>query len=195
MKLEGHQTSSISTQQADCQQPIYNGQPSSQASSTDQLLAEQFTRWFFQMLNSYHPFAQEAPAESYGPHHFFKDCQMKMISAAPDLRRDIHSGDIDVSQRLLAFVKEEQLKFNPNMDPGGVKGMAEPHGLKVVMVCGTVHLNGRFVGIFEQQFGLVRDPDSQNNLKIKFVNLKLKREQAEITPTLKETNQMLCIDM
>ena len=198
MNLQDSYRVSVSKQDIGIQKPVQNGassQVKSEQNNVDQLLAEQFTKWFFQMLNSYHPHTQEAPSESYGAHHFYKDCQLKIISATPELRRDIHNGDLDVSQRLLAFVKEEQIKFNPNMDPGGVKGMSNPHGLKVVAVCGTVHLNGRFVGIFEQQFGLVRDPDSENNLKIKFINLKLKRENTEIIPTLQETNQMLCIDM
>ena len=166
-----------------------------QTQGVDQALAEQFTKWFFQMLNSYHPFSQEAPVEGFGPHHFFADCRLKMICETPDLRREVHSGSSEVCRRLLAFVKEEQLKFNPNLDPGGVKGMSNPHGLKAVTVCGTVHLGGRFVGIFEQQFGLVRDPDSQNNLKIKFTNLKLRREHVELMPTLMDTQKILSIDL
>ncbi len=162
--------------------------------SVDQELAEKFAGWFFQMLNSYHPFSQEAPSQAFGPQHFFKDCEMKMISSTPDITRVAYSGDEQVSQRLMAFVKEEGLKFNPNLDPGGVKGIANPHGLKVVMVCGTVHLQGRVVGIFEQQFGLVRDPDSDNNLKVKFVKLKLQRQDSNMLPTLEQTGRILPID-
>ncbi len=117
-----------------------------------------------------------------------------MVCATPEVRKEVHNGSNEVSKRLLAFVKEEQLKFNPNLDPGGVKGISNPHGMKLVHVCGTVHLEGRFVGIFEQQFGLVRDPDSANNLKIKFTNLKLKREHLELTPVLEQTSQMLSIE-
>ena len=195
VRQEDGNVNTVNGRQPEYQSAVSQPTSASHNDNTDKILAEQFTRWFFQMLNSYHPFSQEAPSESFGPHHFFKDCQMKMISATPDIRRDIHNGATEVSERLLAFIKEEQLKFNPNMDPGGVKGISNPHGLKVIMVCGTVHLHGRFVGIFEQQFGLVRDPDSQNNFKVKFTNLKLKRENLEIMPTLEKTNKILCIDM
>lgn len=162
--------------------------------NVDQELAEKFAKWFYQMLNSYHPHSQEAPVDQFGAQHFFSECTLKLLCAVPDIRKEEYSGAGCVCNRLLALVKEEQLKFNPNLDPGGVKGMADPHGLKVVMICGTVHLQGRCVGIFEQQFGLVRDPDAQNNLKIKFTNMKLKREDIIGTPTLQDTSRLLAIE-
>ncbi len=176
------------------QQPPSVESAATKDNNVDQELAEKFAGWFFQMLNSYHPFSQEAPSQTFGPQHFFRDCEMKMISSTPDIMRAAYAGSEQVSQRLMAFVKEEGLKFNPNLDPGGVKGMANAHGLKLVMVCGTVHLQGRVVGIFEQQFGLVRDPDSDNNLKVKFVKLKLQRQDSNMLPTLEQTNKILPID-
>ena len=48
----------------------------------------------------------------------------------------------------------------------------DQHGLIVVNVAGTIH-NGEstVVGVFEQQFGLLQDPSTQGNYKIKFTRL------------------------
>ena len=85
---------------------------------------------------------------------------------------------IDSRERAFSVI-EEGLHFNPN--PSAIKGLAEPHGLQLVNVCGTVHTHTHAVGIFEHQFGLIRDPQMENNWRIKFSKLRLASEQ---TPSL-----------
>lgn len=83
-----------------------------------------------------------------------------------------------VSLRLLALTKEERLLLSPNLEPHGLKALASPHGLVLVAVAGTIHRDTACLGIFEQIFGLIRSPLEKNSWKIKFVNLKIRGQDA-----------------
>lgn len=83
-----------------------------------------------------------------------------------------------VSLRLLALTKEEHLLFSPNLEPHGLRALASTHGLVLVAVAGTIHRNTACLGIFEQIFGLIRSPLENNSWKIKFINLKIKGQDA-----------------
>lgn len=83
-----------------------------------------------------------------------------------------------VNLRLLALTKEERLVLSPNLEPYGLNVLASPHGLVLVAVAGTIHRDGVCLGIFEQIFGLIRSPLENNSWKIKFVNLKIKGQDA-----------------
>lgn len=83
-----------------------------------------------------------------------------------------------VSLRLLALTREERLLLSPNLEPPGLRGLASPHGLVLVAVAGTIHRDGACLGVFEQIFGLIRSPLENNSWKIKFVNLKIRGQDA-----------------
>lgn len=83
-----------------------------------------------------------------------------------------------VSLRLLALTREEHLLFSPNLEPHGVRALASPHGLVLVAVAGTIHRDAACLGIFEQIFGLIRSPLENNSWKIKFINLKIRGQDA-----------------
>uniref|UniRef100_A0A8D3A5I2 Chromosome 3 open reading frame 38 n=1 Tax=Scophthalmus maximus TaxID=52904 RepID=A0A8D3A5I2_SCOMX len=61
---------------------------------------------------------------------------------------------------------------------GGVGTLASPHGLVLVAVAGTIHRDAACLGIFELIFGLIRSPLENNTWKIKFVNLKIRGQDA-----------------
>lgn len=83
-----------------------------------------------------------------------------------------------VNLRLLALTKEERLVLSPNLESYGLNVLASPHGLVLVAVAGTIHRDGVCLGIFEQVFGLISSPLENNSWKIKFVNLKIKGQDA-----------------
>ncbi|XP_013389920.1 uncharacterized protein C3orf38 homolog [Lingula anatina] len=164
--------------------------------SEGQKLAEHFVTWFYNMLNSHNPTCPSQAEDQFSHVHFFEDCRLKLVCDTTDSRFEEFGGAQLVCQRLLAFVQEELLIFNPNISPEGLRGLSEPHGLVVVMVCGTIHRQQTCLGIFEQSFGLVKDPHCENNWKIKYTNLKMlgtpvtqipKLEQSSILP-LPSTN-------
>ena len=84
-------------------------------------------------------------------------------------------GSLAVSDKLRELVCKEKLLFNANVS--GARGQIDAYGLVKITVGGTVHRFSDCLGIFEQSFGLIRDPHMQNNWKIKFTELKLKAQQ------------------
>lgn len=159
----------------------------------EQALAFAFAQWFFQLLNAQNPSSGIVTNETFGTQHFYSDCQLKMISATSELTKDDFSGSELTVKRLLALAMEERLIFSPNLSEQGVRGMSEAHGLNVVLVCGIIHQHSNPVGIFEQQFGLVREPLTQR-WKIKYVNLKIGAGVLDTKPTLQDTKERLPID-
>ena len=155
-------------------------------------LAVQFVRWFYKMLNACNA-PQTADGEEFGVQHFYDDCSFRLLYSTYEQSVDEFKGAQVVCDRLRAFVCEEQLQFNANTDSDGTMGMSYPHGLKMIVVCGTVHVGTQVVGIFEQQFGLVRDPSMDNNWRIKFTNLKLLSKVPQQRLTLQETENMMTI--
>lgn len=83
-----------------------------------------------------------------------------------------------VNLRLLALTREEHLLLSPNLELHGLRTLASPHGLVLVAVAGTIHRDGACLGIFEKIFGLIRSPLENNSWKIKFVNLKIRGQDA-----------------
>jgi Domain of unknown function (DUF4518) len=55
----------------------------------------------------------------------------------------------------------------------------EHHGIVLILCCGTLHTHASVsVGVFESVFGLMRDPFSENNWKIKNIKMQLRSSSA-----------------
>lgn len=58
----------------------------------------------------------------------------------------------------------------------------DPHGLVLILCCGTLHAQHSHEsvseGVFESVFGLLRDPFSDNNWKIKSIKLQMQSSTA-----------------
>ncbi|TWW80636.1 uncharacterized protein C3orf38 homolog [Takifugu flavidus] len=164
-----------------------------------QALGKQFCQWFFQLLNSQNPSLGQQP-QDWGPQHFWPDVKLHLVSCAGSKQREKFLGSELVNLRLLALTKEERLVLSPNLEPNGLNVLASPHGLVLVAVAGTIHRDGVCLGIFEQIFGLISSPLENNRWKIKFVNLKIKgqdalEEKVVAAPSLSSNSaelQLLC---
>lgn len=133
-------------------------------------MANQFVTWFYPLLNNGH-LSNPNSADNFGPHHFWRDCKMKINSPQYE---QLAEGDETVSRSLLSLIGDSQLYFNPFDAQRGVRCECDPHGLVVILVGGSLHrCDDDAVGIFEQKFGLVRDPSIENKWKIKLVELQL----------------------
>ncbi|XP_044222778.1 uncharacterized protein C3orf38 homolog [Thunnus albacares] len=148
-----------------------------EASFDPLVLGQQFCQWFFQLLNSQNPSLGQQP-QDWGPKHFWPDVKLHLLSRAGSEQSEEFLGAELVSLRLLALTKEERLLLSPNLEPRGLKALASPHGLVLVAVAGTIHRDTACLGIFEQIFGLIRSPLEKNSWKIKFVNLKIRGQDA-----------------
>lgn len=78
------------------------------------------------------------------------------------------------SNKLIEVLLSEQLFLNVNHS--SIKGDMDTYGLARIVAGGTVHRSQQCLGLFEQSFGLIRDPLTDNNWKIKFTHLKLKAQ-------------------
>ncbi|XP_051937659.1 uncharacterized protein C3orf38 homolog [Hippocampus zosterae] len=163
------------------------------------LLGQQFSSWFFRLLNSQNSSLGQQP-EDWGPQHFWPDAKLRLVARADNEQLEEFLGAEMVSYRLLALTKEERLHFSPNLEPPGLKVLSSPHGLVLVAVAGTIHRDTVCLGIFEQIFGLIRSPLENNSWKIKFVNIKIRGQDSVVgiqttAPTLTYDSselQMLC---
>lgn len=175
----------------------YSTSPESSSSSlsSDELSSAQaFVSWFFDMLNSCNPFLKKPP-QDFGPHHFWSNAQLFLImNTASSKVEDCIEGNFQVSQRLLQFPQQQLLIFSPNLTAEGVQVKTDPHGLKLILVCGTLHLNNNCIGVFQQSFGLVRDPVAPDHWKIKIMCLKMDEQQALTIPTLNECEGVAAIE-
>ena len=80
------------------------------------------------------------------------------------------------------------------MTRDGISGFVDSHGLALITACGTLHNTASSVvcGTFQQQFGLIRDPDLGNNWKIKFTYANLvSKESVSQQPTLAQQHHLL----
>ena len=156
-------------------------------------MALQFSKWFYPMLNACNPdYNQAATPDIFGVQHFFGDCMLLMKTVMNSEERVEHFNTSNlVVDRLAALVRDERLIMNPNVETAGLRGLSDVHGRKIVIVCGTIHRQSNFLGVFEQQFGLVRDPTTNNNWKIKFSRLALSASSLPSLPTLDVTRRML----
>ncbi|XP_072301203.1 uncharacterized protein C3orf38 homolog [Eucyclogobius newberryi] len=141
-----------------------------------QILGQQFCQWFFGLLNSQNPALGQEP-QNWGPNHFWPDAKLRLLARTCGEQMDEFAGADLVSLRLLALTREERLQLNPNLEANGLRAMSSPHGLVLVAVAGTIHRDTSVMGIFEQIFGLIKSP-LDNNWKIKFINLKIRGQDA-----------------
>ena len=114
-----------------------------------QEIAIKFARWYFQLLNS----SMESDMTDWSPSHFWPDASAKvslLSSSGESECVEVQQNAVEVSAMLVQVIRKHQLKFNPNMCEEGVRGKVSPHGLVIVLVCGTLHNQFTVCGVFEQ---------------------------------------------
>jgi len=163
-------------------------------------MAPLFANWFYNMLNSFPKDRQSGrqltatsgssgsdassskssdSENTFGPHHFIQNCclNLRLESGGGGGESFQHDetvrGGAAVAEKLAHFCLNDELVFNVNLDGGGCAGKKSEHGLVMIQARGTLLRRGCLVGVFEQSFGLVKDP-KQDNWKIQITNLALK---------------------
>ena len=146
---------------------------SSSSSTTEALLpsmkqlSQQFTDWFYSSWNNLSAFQSD---------HFFPDCQLT-LKHENDRRVQ---GAYFVCDVLRSFIVNQDLRFHPNIQSNQIE--ESKHGLVLIQIHGTIHQRGTCIGIFDQSFGLVRDPHHGNNYLIKFCFLNMQTQQTQQQP-------------
>lgn len=142
------------------------------------LMARQFCSWFFENLN----------AKSLKINDLWVDCllNVRIVAAGLGVKEKETKGNKACFEMLSYLKRELSISFNPSLCHEGVQGRTDPHGLVIVMCCGTVHSQTQCVGLFESAFGIMRDPYSENNWRIRHLNLKIKSSTTKTMPKLRE---------
>jgi len=146
--------------------------PPSISQTQCQEMANNFVRWYFQLLNA----SVNTDETDWGPSHFWPDSSAKveLFSGAGETESlEARHNATEACDMLVQVFRKHKLQCNPNLCDEGVRGRLDPHGLVLVLACGTLHSQATVCGVFEQVFGLIRDPDSDNNWKIKYTEVRL----------------------
>lgn len=156
-----------------------------------QQMSRTFANWFFGNLNN----------SIIGASDFWSNvqCETGFYQNKKHIQNEQMMGADQTTTFLLSLISTHQLYFNLNDCSDGVQGRIDPHGLVLVLSCGTLHKMQEFVGTFESVFGLLRDPFAENNWKIKHLNLRLYNSttNASMRPALRDCESMgalLCLD-
>lgn len=154
-------------------------------------MSRSFAKWFFDNLNT----------GTITVNDFWSDvaCDANFYENKCVMLNETATSSVMVHRFLLTLRTNYQLFLNLNDCFDGVQGRIDPHGLVLVLSCGTLHKAQEFVGTFEAVFGLLRDPFAQNNWKIKQIRLKLHNsvQRGIGAPTLRECEAMqplLCLE-
>ena len=137
-------------------------------------LSCEFTEWFYTAWNSLANFSSD---------HFYPDCQLTIVHE--NHRRIL--GSYHVCDVLRSYVASQELRFSPNVQSNKVE--ESRHGLVIVQIHGTIHQRSTCIGVFDQAFGLVRDPTHGNNYLIKFSFLNMQTQQAQQLPQILSSHQ------
>ncbi|XP_021933156.1 uncharacterized protein C3orf38 homolog isoform X2 [Zootermopsis nevadensis] len=155
-------------------------------------MARHFTHWFYSMLNQVEVQCQK---KELGIEHFWQDCNMCLVLNSEKCCSKLEvKGNASQVAQLISYTKtHNKLYFNPNLSNEGVQGKTNVHGLVIVLACGTLHQQDKCVGVFEQLFGLARDPSAGNNWKIKYTELHLNGSVITSLPTVAEDSTVRSI--
>jgi len=155
-------------------------------------MAKNFVEWFYKILNtcSHNP----EPSSDFNQSMFWPDANAKVnllgVTGESVESFQVQENSTEVCDMLRNVVNRHSLTFNPNLCEEGVRGTLDPHGLVLVLACGTLHNQHTVCGVFEQIFGLIRDPNAENNWKIKNTEARLFARKVNEKPIL--ANSSLC---
>jgi len=135
---------------------------------------EQYTTWFYQLLNSINRNYSTPSSDTWGPQHFYSDCRLEERLCSGESVQDDHvTGATDIALHIQNTIHQHNIMFQPNLSREGVRGVTEQHGLQMVQVSGTLHQPGNCCGVFTHEFGLAQDP-MNSSWKIKYLKLLMK---------------------
>ena len=113
-------------------------------------MASSFVRWYYHLLNT----QVDTDTPDWSSSHFWPDAsaRVSLLNQAGEVQENIEvmNNSEEVSRMLVNVFRDHKLKCNPNLCEEGVRGRLSPHGLVMVLACGTLHNQDRVCGVFEQ---------------------------------------------
>ncbi|KAF2357809.1 hypothetical protein FHG87_011435 [Trinorchestia longiramus] len=155
--------------------------------NTERIMSDEFALdfcvWFYMMVNMLQPCCADKKGDTLRPEIFCGNCCLEMYLVDGDRMEQCKaSNNIECNKVMRELLSKLGLLFMPNTE-GGIQVKKSSHGMIQVFCCGTIHCNDSFVGIFEQEFGLVTSPVDRT-WKIAYSKINLKRLLKAYTPSL-----------
>lgn len=142
--------------------------------------ARVFCEWFYSMINCLQPVCSHQPGDTFRESVFCSNSSVD-IYLISNTREEKHAlGQVNSHALLREVLGQTELLFSPNLS-NGIQVHKTEHGMLKIFSCGTLHKVHFFVGIYEQEFGLVFCPvDRAWKIMYTKVNLKHMNVEPEI---------------
>ena len=154
LRRSGSSTSIMNCDENSSSSFSFSDQSSEAAASLTEVqcqeMAVSFVRWYYHLLNT----SVDSDSPEWNSSHFWPDAsaRVSLLSQAGELREclEVVRNSEDTSKMLVNVYRSHKLKCNPNLCDEGVRGKLSPHGLVMVLACGTLHHQNTVCGVFEQ---------------------------------------------
>lgn len=144
--------------------------------------SREFCRWFYTMINRLQPECISILGDNFREEIFSSNSSVSLYFQC-DPYKELHgNGRTEAFNVFKNVVCQYRFLFSPNLE-SGIGAEKSPHGMVKVFCCGTLHQGSAFIGIFEQEFGVVYSPADQAWL-IMTTKVNLKHTQIQEMPTL-----------
>ncbi|MPC36613.1 uncharacterized protein E2C01_030077 [Portunus trituberculatus] len=147
------------------------------------VFAREFCKWFFVMLNRLHPQGAAQAGDNFSPDVFMANCTMDIYLCDTNNTEKHATGHNNAYVLLKNVCTDFRLMFVPHID-SGVRAEMSQHGLVKLYCLGTLHQGDAFVGVFEQEFGLVKSPQEGWKIMMTKINLKQAQQDSVCLPAL-----------
>ena len=162
--------------------------PFAHNTNTQKLNSVEFTRhfceWFYSMLNRLQPECASSTGDVFSETIFLTNSSVDvfLIGQASGNDERHAQGPPDSCKLIGDVCRQYRLLFSPNVE-SGTQAHRSSYGMVKVLCCGTLFQEKSFIGIFEQEFGLVKCP-MDRAWKIMYTKVNLKQTSDAQVPSL-----------
>lgn len=134
------------------------------------VFAHKFTSWFYENLNN---LCLPERKSNFSPKDFCNNAKSRIYLIGQNSKDEFESETNQACyESFCNIICSHKFLFSPNLDCG-IRVDQSSFGMVSVAVCGTLHIGDNFIGIFEQEFGLAKNPET-GSWQIFTTNLNLK---------------------
>ncbi|XP_071524330.1 uncharacterized protein C3orf38 homolog isoform X2 [Panulirus ornatus] len=146
--------------------------------------SDEFTRdfceWYYVMVNRLQPQGAHLLGDTFREEIFYSNSFTDVyLIGQTSVERHARGGENTFVLLRDTFI-EFGLLFSPNLE-NGTQAHKSSQGIVTILCCGTLHHDNSFVGIFEQEFGLVYSPVDRA-WKIMYIKINLKQCSVQCAP-------------
>lgn len=134
--------------------------------------AKNFCEWFYKMINKLQPICSQQEGDVFSEKLFLNNSSVEIFMITSQTVERKGSGQAGSYFLLKNTLQEFELLFSPNIETG-LQVIKGEHGIIKVFCCGSLQKLNTFLGIYEQEFGLIFCP-MEKVWKILYTKLNLK---------------------